>query len=65
VEEYKRVVEQLKGEVSRSTLKGDIPLNSKVSNNFLVPGMFDFPSGKSNLREKSNIKAASAIKEEH
>lgn len=62
VEEYKKLVEQLKGDLSRNNMKGDIPLQSKASNNFLLPGIFDFPIGKSNIKEnKSNIKSASAI----
>ena len=59
VEEYKRLVEQLKKDIIQPA-RGDIPLNSKVSNTFLLPGIFDGPS-KSNLQAKSNIKNNSAV----
>jgi hypothetical protein len=40
--------------------RGEIPLHSKASNNFLLAGIFDFPP-KSNLQAKPNIKPSSAV----
>lgn len=61
VEEYKRLVEQMKCDLaSHSAPRGEIPLNSKASNTFLLPGLFDFPS-KSTLQQKSNIRTSSAL----
>lgn len=59
VEEYKRIVEQMKGDMGINSgnslaLPRDIPLNSKSSNTFLFPGIFD--PVKSTLQQKSNIR---------
>ena len=57
------MVEQMKNDVVHAHTtnpRGEIPLHSKASNTFLLPGIFDFPS-KSNLQPKSNIKPSSAV----
>ena len=63
VEEYKKLVEQMKADLGNMghnsnslgiPRTGDIPLHSKASNTFLLPGLFD--TVKSTLQQRSNIK---------